>query len=348
MKKVTLLLFMCIFLTGGTMLNAGSLPVDYVNPYMGNISHLLVPTYPTVHLPNSILRVYPERGDFTGNQLFGLPIVVTSHRGSSAFNLCPYQGDEKGLKPVVAYTYDREKITPYRYQVYLDEQNIDVDFAPSHQSAVYELRFEQSKPTYIILNSRNGVLKTKNNVVSGFQSIDGKTKIYLYAELSIRPLQTTTLQSSAVVLSFGDKIKTLGIRYGVSFISEEQAKKNLQREINTYDVGAVAQVGRDIWNEALGKIKVTGVDDNQKAVFYTSLYRCFERPVCLSEDGNYYSAFDGKVHKDEGRAFYTDDWLWDTYRAAHPLRILLDSSREEDILNSYLIMAHQMGKDWMP
>lgn len=34
-------------------------PVDYVNPYMGNISHLLVPTYPTVHLPNSMLRIYP-------------------------------------------------------------------------------------------------------------------------------------------------------------------------------------------------------------------------------------------------------------------------------------------------
>ena len=35
-------------------------PVDYVNPYIGNISHLLVPTFPTVQLPNSMLRVYPE------------------------------------------------------------------------------------------------------------------------------------------------------------------------------------------------------------------------------------------------------------------------------------------------
>ena len=43
--------------------------VDYVNPYMGNISHLLVPTYPTVHLPNSMLRVYPERTDYTSDQL---------------------------------------------------------------------------------------------------------------------------------------------------------------------------------------------------------------------------------------------------------------------------------------
>ena len=40
-------------------------PVDYVNPYMGNISHLLVPTFPTMHLPNSMLRVYPERRDYT-------------------------------------------------------------------------------------------------------------------------------------------------------------------------------------------------------------------------------------------------------------------------------------------
>ena len=70
--------------------------VDYVNPYMGNISHLLVPTFPTIHLPNSMLRVYPERRDFTGVQLHGLPLIITSHRGSSAFNLSPIQGDVTG------------------------------------------------------------------------------------------------------------------------------------------------------------------------------------------------------------------------------------------------------------
>lgn len=126
-------------------------PVDYVNPYMGNISHLLVPTYPTVHLPNSMLRVYPERADFTGDMLSGLPVIVTSHRGSSAFNLSPYQGEESGLKPVINYSYDHEKIYPYRYQVYLDDNNIDVDFAPSHQSAVYGITFEGEGPAYLDL-----------------------------------------------------------------------------------------------------------------------------------------------------------------------------------------------------
>ena len=89
-------------------------PVDYVNPYMGNISHLLVPTYPTVHLPNSILRIYPGRADFTADLLRGLPVAVTSHRGSSAFNISPYSSDGAALTPVVKnYTYDFEKITPY-------------------------------------------------------------------------------------------------------------------------------------------------------------------------------------------------------------------------------------------
>ena len=113
--------------------------VDYVNPYIGNISHLLVPTYPTVHLPNSMLRVYPERGDYTSDRVNGLPVVVTSHRGSSAFNLSPVQGEVS--RPIVSYSYDLENITPYSYSVYLDEADIQVEYAPSHQAGIYHISF---------------------------------------------------------------------------------------------------------------------------------------------------------------------------------------------------------------
>ena len=83
---VAIMMFADRYYVKGKRLIADNLPkepVEYVNPYMGNISHLLVPTYPTVHLPNSMLRVYPERGDFTGDRLGGLPLIVTSHRGGS-------------------------------------------------------------------------------------------------------------------------------------------------------------------------------------------------------------------------------------------------------------------------
>lgn len=346
---------------GGTSPSAMD-PVDYVNPYMGNISHLLVPTFPTVHLPNSMLRVYPERADFTGDRLGGLPIIVTNHRERSAFNLCPYQGDESGLRPVIAYSYDREKILPYRYQVYLDNEEIDVDFAPSHQSAVYSLTFEKEGPAYLVFNSRNGQLQVNGNAVSGYQYIDKKTKVFLYAETNQKPVKAGVLSNgsvnynetsvegtnAAIALSFGEDVKKLGVRYGISFISEEQAKKNLEREIAAYDVDVVAKIARNDWNDALGKIQVQGGTKDEKTVFYTSLYRCYERPICLSEDGHYYSAFDGKIHEDGGRPFYTDDWIWDTYRAAHPLRLLIDEGTEKNVIDSYLRMAEQMGNMWMP
>lgn len=337
-------------------------PVDYVNPYMGNISHLLVPTFPTIHLPNSMLRVYPERPDYTSDQIKGLPLIVTSHRGSSAFNLSPYQGREETLRPVVNYTYDNEVIKPYYYRVYLDEQNTDIKYAPSHQSAQYEISYEKDAPVYLILNSKNGAMRVNDNTVSGYQQLENNTRVYLYLETENKPEKTGVLQdnklnteldtirgnNACVVLYFGDKAQVQKIRYGISFISEEQAKSNMEREQKFYDVNALAEAGKKVWNDALGKIEVQSPDENEKTIFYTSLYRCYERPVNISEDGRYFSAFDGKVHEDGGNAFYTDDWIWDTYRATHPLRVLIDTLTETNVIRSYILMAEQMGDMWMP
>lgn len=341
-------------------------PIEYVNPYIGNISQLLVPTYPTIHLPNSMMRVYPERADFTGDRLGGLPLIVTGHRRSFSFNLSPFQGNEKELQPIIPLSYDQENLKPYRYQVYLDEQHVSVDFAPAKQSAVYNLSFEKGDaPAFIVFNSRNGELKWDGKSISGYQHVEAEesdTKVYLYAEVDKAPekvgaLSEGTIQTgksevdginAAIALQFPSQVGNVGIRYGVSFIDEEQARKNLEREIKGFDVDAIAKVARDAWNEALGKIEIKGGTDDDKQVFYTSLYRCFERPVCISEDGRYYSAYDGKVHDDEGSPFYVDDWIWDTYRGAHPLRSLLAADKEGYILNSYLLMAEQMGTNWMP
>ena len=336
-------------------------PVDYVNPYMGNISHLLVPTFPTIHLPNSMLRVYPERRDYTGVELNGLPLVVTGHRRSSAFNLCPFQGNESDLKPVINYSYDLEKITPYSYSVYLDEHQIQVDYGLSHQSGAYDLAFEKNEPVSLVLNSRRGKLDWDGQAISGFQLIENNTKVYLYLVPNERPEKISVLKNgilsedsgteginACLVLNFPPGMPTLEIKYGISFIDELQARKNMEREVSAKTVDQLQTEGREIWNRALGKISIRGGTKDEQTVFYTSLYRCYERPVCISEDGRYFSAFDGTVHHDNGRPFYTDDWIWDSYRAHHPLRILIDSEKEDDILNSFVLMAEQMDNFWMP
>ncbi|GAA4805944.1 GH92 family glycosyl hydrolase [Olivibacter ginsenosidimutans] len=364
MKRLNFSLLWAVWLT--TITNGFAQtkePVDYVNPYIGNISHLLVPTYPTIHLPNSMLRVYPERENFTGNVLNGLPLIVISHRGSSAFNLSPFQGALQDIQSVIPLGYDNEVIKPNYYSVDLDDQDIAVQYAPSHQSGIYTFDMSHTnEPVYLVLNTRDGELSHDGYRVSGYQQLDNNTKVYIYLETDIKPLEigthkgerlatqekTTKGHNAYFVLKFPNNSKTLKARYGVSFISAEQAKKNLRREIQDYDVEALAKKGRDVWNKTLNKIQVSGTDENAKTVFYTSLYRTYERMICLSEDGQYFSAYDGKIHNDNGRPFYTDDWIWDTYRATHPLRVIIEPQMEADMINSYLLMTQQMPRPWMP
>ena len=330
---------------GGQSQTANRTPVDYVNPYIGNISHLLVPTFPTIQLPNSMLRVYPERADYTTELLNGLPIIVTNHRERSAFNLSPYQGTN--LNPIIAYNYDNEHLTPYSYEVELDDNRMKAEYALSHRSALYRITFEADKPVYIIINSRNGSIHVGENFISGHQQLSDNTNVYVYIEPQEKPVSTGVLENGVIEASkdnangtnacaawrFADGTTTINLRYGISFISEEQAEKNLRSELGDYDINKLAETGRRIWNEALGRIKVEGGTENDKTVLYSSFYRTFERPICMSEDGGlYFSAFDGKVHNDNGIPFYTDDWIWDTYRAAHPLRTLIDRKKEEDII----------------
>jgi predicted alpha-1,2-mannosidase len=342
-------------------------PVDYVNPYIGNISHLLVPTYPTVQLPNSMLRVYPERSDYTTQLLNGLPVIVTNHRERSAFKINP--GHDGAPAAIKQYTFDNEHLTPYDFAVDIADEEGDngmhVRYAVSNQSAIYNITFEDvtpEKPAYIAVATGNGKISVDGKHISGWQQLPNDTRVYVYIEADKAPSVYGVLVNGAVdasvtsaegenacaVWQFADGTGDVALRYGVSFISEEQAAKNLAREITDYDLDAVAARGRKVWNDALGAITVKGGSEDQKTVLYTSYYRTFERPICMSEDGRYFSGFDGKVHDDEGTPFYTDDWIWDTYRAAHPLRTLLNSEREEAILASYLRMAEQMGTGWMP
>lgn len=335
--------------------------VDYVNPYIGNISHLLVPTFPTIQLPNSLMRIYPTRGDYTSERLEGLPVVVTNHRERSAFRISVTQGTE--LKPIISTSWDQERVTPYSYYVQIADNTIDVSLAVSHQSAIYDFEFSNpDQPATVILCSDNGKMNAQGSHAEGYQQLSSSMRIFFSGEFSVKPIECGVLRNgdiqsgqaraegrqASVAFRFPAGTRKVSLRYGISLIGETQASHNLAREQKGFNRLAVEKKGRKVWNETLGHIQVKGGSEDQKTVFYTSYYRTFERPVCLSEDGRYFSAFDGKIHYDDGVPFYTDDWIWDTYRAAHPLRALIFPAVEENIISSYLLMAEQMGTKWMP
>ena len=75
-----------------------------------------------------------------------LLLIVTNHRERSAFNFSPYQGEK--LRPVITYNYDNEHITPYSFDVELDDNRMKAEYALSHQSAIYRITYEADKPAF--------------------------------------------------------------------------------------------------------------------------------------------------------------------------------------------------------
>lgn len=359
-QKMSSLICFTLTLLFASCSDSGFEPVKYVNPYIGNISHLLVPTYPTVHLPNSMVRFYPNRDDYTSNNMQGFPLNVVSHRSAKVFNMTPFVGNAEDIPQNMRYTYDNETITPYAYFVTLDEPDINVQYIPAEKSGFFTVSFNKDSAGGIILKTANrGELVYENDVVSGYDIFNG-VKAYLHLEFERPPSKVRTREGDvisdrssvsgnrvALIASFepGSSLE-IRIRYGLSYISAEQAGKNLQTDIPGWDPDKISENARAKWNSVLSAIEIEGGSENQRSMFYTSLYRCFERMIDITEDGKYFSIWSNKSEPANDTSFYTDDWVWDTHLALHPLQVLLNPSDQDEKITSYIRMARQSG--WMP
>jgi len=131
------------------------------------------------------------------------------------------------------------------------------------------------------------------------------------------------------------------VRIATSFISIEQARKNMEKELKGKDFKALVQSTRSVWQTDLSRIAISGVTEDQKAIFYTAMFHTMQFPREMSEYGKYYSAFDDKVHTGNS---YTDFSLWDTYRALHPLLIFTQPDRVNSMITALLQMYKEGGR----
>jgi predicted alpha-1,2-mannosidase len=325
----------------------GRAQVDWVDPTIGGQGFLLEPTRPTVSLPNSMVRVYPLRKDQLDDQIRSFPLTIISHRLGELFWLMPCEGtpDAGGWDHPAAY--DQETTTPYYYSTRFEGSLIQTEFTPTERCGSFRFTFPSGRATVLLANRMPGELKSDgSNAVSGVERFNNM-QAFFHGEFSA-PVKVVTTRFGAktrlaIFADTGQKV--LEFRYGISFLSIEQARKNLQAEIPGWAFDKLRAAARDRWNKVLGQIQVEGGTEAQKRVFYTALYRCYERMVNITEDGKYYSAYDHQMHQD-ARPFYVDNWLWDTYRALEPLHLLLNPEMEADQIQSYVRMYEQSG--WMP
>ena len=345
-------LLFCAVLLSVSCANSFAQSIADIDPTIGNVGQLLEPTRPTASLPNQPVRVYPIRKDYLDDRITCFPLTAVSHRLGEVFALRP------GIGPVrpaqwaerMPYDHDLEITRPWYYSTYLLRDGITVEFTPGRLTGYYRFTYPPNTTPSLLLDMFNGGGSSwrfgPDSEVEGVETWQSKVNVYMYGVFT-RPGTPGTLDSNRrrSYISFPAGTTAVGLRYAISFISPEQAKRNYTEGINGKSFEAVRQSAEAAWSGILSRIHVEGGTAAQRRSFFTALYRCHERMVDISEDGRYYSGYANQVETDK-RPFYVDDWSWDTYLALHPLREILHPAQEEDMLQSYVRMYRQSG--WMP
>ena len=137
------------------------------------------------------------------------------------------------------------------------------------------------------------------------------------------------------------------MKCGISLVSIDGAKENLETEIPGWNFDRVHSQARKLWNDALSKVQVEGGTDKQKTIFYTALYHTMIDPRKVSDVNGNYRGADG-IHQTgdfEYRSIFSG---WDVFRSQFPLQTLINPVMVNDAVNSLIALAEQSGKQYYP
>jgi len=137
------------------------------------------------------------------------------------------------------------------------------------------------------------------------------------------------------------------LKTGISFVSMEGAAKNLKAEITGWDFDRVHEAAQQLWDQALGKIQITGGTDDEKTIFYSSLYHTLIDPRALSDVDGTYPGGDGKPHKTDLFTKHSIFSGWDVFRSQMPLQTIINPRMVNDLIASLVELADQSGKGYL-
>ena len=140
--------------------------------------------------------------------------------------------------------------------------------------------------------------------------------------------------------------EAIEVKMGVSFVSIENARLNMNTEQPGFDFDKVRTTASNMWNSDLSRVKVEGGSKSDKTIFYTALYHLLIHPNIIQYVNGEYPMMESlKVGHTTGNR-YTVFSLWDTYRNVSTLMTLLFPERQLDIIRTMVDMYKESG--WLP
>lgn len=306
--------------------------------------------------------------------IFGFSHTHLSGTGCSDYGdllLMPVSGEIALTDYAYASPFDRtsEKASPGYYSVNLSGSSIGVELTATKRTGFHRYTYPETKLPGIVLDlkHRDKVLESGMKIVGDrevngyrFSSAWAKEQRLFFVIRFSKPFQKVLIEcdgdrkTSSEDIS-GEDVKAwitfsplnnydeLLVRIGISAVSIEGARRNLDEENPGWDFDSVLDECRAAWTRELGKITISGGSRSDQTVFYTALYHAMLSPnLYMDVDGKYLGR-DLQVHQTDSFDYYTVFSLWDTYRALHPLLTIIDQKRTNDFIRTFLRQYEEGG-----
>ena len=307
--------------------------------------------------------------------------------GTGEVRLEPGTASEPGSGYRSGYSHSTEKAVPGYYEVTLEDSGVRAQLTATQRTGVHKYTFPKGEDGHIVLDLTHGiynydgkvlwsVMRVENEtLVTGYRITNGWARTnYTYFAISFSlPVKDYGYKDRKVLYNgfwrrfdlehnFPEiagrdvtayfKFDTaseqeLVVKVALSAVSTEGALKNLKAEAEGRSFEELADAARGLWDKELSMFEIEGTED-QKAMFYTSLYHTMINPsVYMDVDGSY-RGLDHNIHKADGFTNYTVFSLWDTYRAEHPFLNLVSPQRSADMVQSMICHQQQSVHKMLP
>ena len=277
------------------------------------------------------------------------------------------------------FSHENEKAAPGYYEVLLSDSGVKAQLTATPRVGVHKYTFPKGEDGHVVLDLGHGIYNYDGKVlwsilrvesdtlITGYRITNGwaRTNYTCFAISFSKPIVEYGYKDRDKVLYKGfwrrfkqDKNfpemagkdvaayfhfdtksdEELVVKVALSAVSTDGALKNLKAEAEGKSFEQLSAQAQQAWDKELSMFSVEGTED-QKAMFYTSLYHSMINPsVYMDVDGSY-RGLDHNIHKAEDFINYTVFSLWDTYRAEHPLMNIIQPKRSADMVAS--MIAHQ-------
>lgn len=272
------------------------------------------------------------------------------------------------------FSHEREEARPGYYRVLLDRYGIEAELTATTRVGLHRYRFPASSQARVVIDLARGIgwdtmsdtylVQESPTRVSGYRFSTGwarDQRTFFAIEFS-KPVEEFVVHGHAdttrtregyfigspaaygearFAVAEGEQVL---LKVGLSSVSRENARENLEAELPGWDFEATARQADRAWNEALGRIDFRTRDEAVRKVFYTAMYHYLTAPVVFQDVNGQYRGADGKTYGAEGFTIHSIFSLWDTYRAAHPLMTLIEPELSRDVAKTFLRIHDEQGK----